>query len=47
MNVTDYTFGSDSMLYFDVGLPENHKLLKSTMEISPKLVSISPNSGSS
>jgi hypothetical protein len=45
-NVTDYTFGADSLLYFDVGLPENFDLAQQNFEISPKLVSISPTSGS-
>ena len=34
------------MLYFDVGLPKNHSFIEATFTISPKLVSVSPVSGS-
>jgi hypothetical protein len=44
--VSEYSFGADSLLYFDVGLPENFALAQKTYKISPKLVSISPTSGS-
>jgi hypothetical protein len=42
-NVTDYIFGNDSMLYFEEGIPENHPLAQANFEVTPKLVSISPN----
>ena len=37
---------SSSMLYFEQGLPKNHSLVEATFIISPKLVSVTPVSGS-
>lgn len=34
------------MLYFEVGLPGNHEVIRQSFTVSPKLVSVSPVSGS-
>jgi hypothetical protein len=37
---------NSNMLYFDQGLPKNHSLVQTAFSLSPKLVSITPTSGS-
>jgi hypothetical protein len=37
---------TNNMLYFDVGLPQNHSLVAAQLDITPRLVSITPNTGS-
>ena len=44
-NVTSRTLNSN-VLYFDVGLPGGHSLVEATFAMTPKLVSVSPVSGS-
>lgn len=44
-NVASKNFAPE-VLYFDSGIPENHTNIKSELTITPKLVSISPASGS-
>ena len=38
--------GDDTRLYFDVGLPENHTMTWNQFNITPKLVSVYPKTGS-
>ena len=44
-NVTSQTLNAQK-LYFDVGIPHGHSIVEASYELTPKLVSISPNSGS-
>lgn len=44
-NVNDLKLAS-MKLYFDVGVPEGHKKVEDGLVLTPKLVSISPSSGS-
>jgi hypothetical protein len=44
-NVTSQSL-KNNVLYFDAGIPKNHSLVEATKEIQPKLVSITPTSGS-
>ena len=38
---------NSNMLYFDVGIPENHAVIQqSNLTLTPKLVSVSPSTGS-
>lgn len=45
VNVTSSSLNSNK-LYFPEGIPENHNLVASTFNITPRYVSVSPNSGS-
>jgi hypothetical protein len=44
-DVASQTLNSQK-LFFDVGLPDGHALVEASFALTPKLVSVSPNSGS-
>ena len=44
-DVTDLSLTS-TKLYFDIGIPEGHSNIESGVTLTPKLVSLSPSSGS-
>jgi hypothetical protein len=44
-DVTSQTLNSQK-LFFDVGIPESHSLVEASFSLTPKLVSVLPNSGS-
>lgn len=45
VDVDSQTLASQK-LFFDVGIPEGHSIVEAAMTLTPKLVSVTPNSGS-
>ena len=45
VNITSQTINTQ-VLYFDVGIPADHSNIESALELTPRLVSVTPSSGS-